>query len=660
MHRSDVPRGKVLPPIKGTPESIAIENVCPELDCGRFPVKRNVGDTFEVAADIFKDGRNEIKASLKHRRRGSKEWNETPMLSVDNDRWMGRFVLDEIGVHEYTIEAWTDTFVTSLHALQKWTEAGEDVSTDVRGLHKIIEATIQNATEPDRSELSALFEKMGGADHERVTALAGQPRFLDLMSKYSVKGDASAHRILQVVVDRNMARFAAWYEMFHRSQGAIQGKSATFRDCGRRLADVQQMGFDVVYLPPIHPIGRTNRRGKNNSPDQKKGDPGSPWAIGSEEGGHTSINPDLGTMEDFEQFLESARKMNIEVAIDLAFQCSPDHPYVKTHPDWFFHRSDGTIRYAENPPKKYLDIYPLNFAGEQWKDLWREARRVVLFWVEKGVKTFRVDNPHTKPLGFWEWLILQVKEKHPEVIFLAEAFTRPKLMKRLAKLGFDQSYTYFTWKNTKRELTEFLSEFVTPDAGEYYRGNFFTNTPDILTEYLQKGGRPAFRTRLVLAATLSSLYGIYNGYEICEGRALAPGSEEYLDSEKYQHKVWDWERPGNIKSYITKLNSIRRTNPALQFTRNLRLLRASNDSVIFYGKWTQDKSNIILVAANLDPFHIQESTVFVPINELGIEPTQAYSVHDLITDREYRWKGESNYVKLDPEDEPAHVFLLQK
>jgi starch synthase (maltosyl-transferring) len=448
--------------------------------------------------------------------------------------------------------------------------------------------------------------------------------------------------------------------MFHRSQGTIPGKSATFRDCERRLADIEQMGFDVVYLPPIHPIGRTNRRGKNNSPDPEEGEPGSPWAIGGEEGGHDSVHPDLGTMEDFEQFLETARKMNMEVAMDLAFQCSPDHPYVKTHPEWFFHRSDGTIRYAENPPKKYFDIYPLNFAFDDWKALWSEALRVVLFWVEKGVRTFRVDNPHTKPMGFWEWLILQVKEKHPEVIFLAEAFTRPKLMKRLAKLGFDQSYTYFAWKNTKRELTEFLTEFVTSDINEYYRGNFFTNTPDILTEYLQKGGIPAFRIRVVLAATLSSLYGIYNGYEICENRAVAPGSEEYLDSEKYQYKVWDWERPGNIRPYIAKLNSIRRTNPALQLTRNLRLLKTNNENVIFYGKWTLDKSNIILVAVNLDPFHVHESTVFVPINELGIEPSQTYSVRDLMTDREYLWKGEPNYVKLDPDDEPAHVFLLRK
>jgi len=645
-------------------ESITIENVYPELNRGRFQVKRIVGDTFDVRADIFRYGRDEIRASLIHRKNGSDAWIDTPMEQDDNDRWVGRFVLDELGVYEYTIESWTDTFATSLHALQKWAAAGEDVSADIRGLRSLIEAAIPNAVGSERAELSRFSEAIGDAadagDLERELEIARSARLSQLMAQRSPRADLISYRTLQVAVDREAARCAAWYEMFHRSQGTVPDRSATFKDCEGRLPEVQRMGFDVVYLPPIHPIGLTNRRGKNNSSDARKGDPGSPWAIGGKEGGHTEVNPDLGTMADFQHFLETAKRMNIEVAIDLAFQCSPDHPYVSAHPEWFFHRPDGSIRYAENPPKKYFDIYPLRYDGEDRNGLWEESLRVVLFWVQKGVKTFRVDNPHTKPPGFWEWLIQMVKEKYPDTIFLAEAFTRPKPMRLLAKLGFDESYTYFTWKNKKRELVEFLSEFVTSEAAEYYRGNLFTNTPDILSEYLQTGGRNAFKVRLVLAATLSSLYGIYNGFELCENEALEKGSEEYLDSEKYEYKVWDWDRPGNIKDFIGKVNAIRRSNPSLHFTRNLRVLTSTNESIFFYGKWTKDMSNVILVAANLDPFHTQESMVSVPLRELGIDAERPFTVLDLITNREFEWKGESNYVKLDADYEPAHILRLLK
>ncbi|MDA4118636.1 MAG: alpha-1,4-glucan--maltose-1-phosphate maltosyltransferase [Thaumarchaeota archaeon] len=637
---------------------MTIENVFPELDCGRFPVKRSVGDTFEVWADIFRYGKDEIRASLKHRKAGSDAWKEVPMSYYDNDRWVGRFVLEEVGIHEYTIQAWTDAFATALHALEKWAEAGEDVSVDIRGLHRLVEESMQKAVGPERLELSQLLEAMRGANEERALGLAKAPRLAQLLEAYSPPREQTSHRTLRVVVGRGEARFAAWYEMFHRSQGTVPERGATFKDCERRLPEIRSMGFDVVYLPPIHPIGRTNRRGKNNSANAREGDPGSPWAIGSEEGGHTTLNPELGTMGDFQHFLEAAKGMGMEVAIDLALQCSPDHPYVKEHPEWFFHRSDGTIRYAENPPKKYFDIYPLRFDGENWKGLWEEALRVVLFWVEKGVKTFRVDNPHTKPPGFWEWMIGQVKERYPGVIFLAEAFTRPKLTRLLAKVGFDESYTYFTWKNTQAELRGFLDEFVTSEASEYFAGNLFTNTPDILSEYLQRGGRNAFKIRLVLAATLSSLYGIYNGFELCENRPVEEGSEEYLDSEKYQYKVWDWDRRGNIKDFITKVNEIRRNNPALHLTKNLRLLESTNENVFFYGKWTQDRSNVIFVAVNLDPVRAHEAMVSVPLTEIGLDPTRSFTVIDLVTKKEFEWKG-TNYVRLDPSDEPAHILQLQ-
>jgi starch synthase (maltosyl-transferring) len=426
------------------------------------------------------------------------------------------------------------------------------------------------------------------------------------------------------------------------------------------LPEIAEMGFDVIYLPPIHPIGKTNRRGKNNAGPAKAGEPGSPWAIGSADGGHKAINPDLGTMEDFLRFVNSTRKLGMDVAIDLAFQCSPDHPYVREHPNWFSHTQNGEIRYAENPPKKYYDIYPLCFDCEGSVELWEELLNVTLFWVRKGIKIFRVDNPHTKPFGFWTWLIDEVKKVEPEATFLSEAFTRPKVMKYLAKLGFTESYTYFAWKNSKWELTEFLNEFVISDSNEYYRGNFFTNTPDILTEYLQKGGPPAFKIRLVLAATLSSLYGIYNGYELCENRARESGSEEYLDSEKYQYKVWDWNRPGNIKDYIKRINKIRRENVALQDTKNLRILRSDNDNIFFYGKWSSDHSNAVMVAVNLDPFNVHDSTVYAPVSEFGFSPNQTYSVRDLITDSLFRWNGQANYVKLDPNFQPAHIFRVEK
>jgi starch synthase (maltosyl-transferring) len=642
-------------------DSIAIEEIYPLVDGGRFPVKRVVGDTLEVWADIFKPGHDKILSSLEWRQTGDKTWSEVPMGVSDNDRWVGRLPLDACGELAYRISAWTDRFGIGLEGLEKWVKAGEDVSPELGDLVEMVEEAADRSRTADSRALTAYASRIRNAGSRVESAeIAAEVPLSELMRRYAARDDAQRSGEFRAVIDRQVGACAAWYEMFHRSQGTVEGKGGTFKDCERRLDDVWSMGFDVVYLPPIHPVGATSRRGPNNTPVAGPNDPGSPWAIGSAMGGHDAVNPELGGMDDFEGLVAAAAGKGMEVAIDLAFQCSPDHPYVREHPEWFYHRKDGSIRYAENPPKKYYDIYPLAFDCKDWKALWAELKRVTLFWVSKGVHTFRVDNPHTKPSGFWEWLISEVKSEHPEVLFLAEAFTAPKPMRRLSKLGFSQSYTYFTWKNTKAELEEFLREFVLSDVAEYYRGNFFTNTPDILHAYLQKGGRPAFKVRLVLAATLSSLYGIYNGFELCENTPREEGSEEYLDSEKYQFKVRDWDAPGNIKAYITSINRIRKENRALQATRNLRLLKADNENVIFYSKWTPDMSNVIAVAVNLDPHSTQESVLHFPADELGLLAEETYTMRDLLTGGAARWRGRTATVRLDPQAEPAQVLRFER
>jgi starch synthase (maltosyl-transferring) len=464
-------------------------------------------------------------------------------------------------------------------------------------------------------------------------------------------------RELDVIVDRVRARYGAWYEMFPRSQGTAPGRSATFQECEARLPAIRDMGFDVLYLPPIHPIGRTNRKGPNNSLQAAPEHPGSPYAIGNDAGGHDAVDPALGTLEDFDRFAKSVQQHGMELALDFAINCSPDHPYVRQHPEWFYHRPDGSIKFAENPPKKYEDIYPLNFYCDDWQGLWREMKRIILFWIGHGVHIFRVDNPHTKPVKFWEWLICEVQREHPETIFLSEAFTRPKMMRALAKAGFTQSYTYFTWRNSKQELTDYLLELTRSEMREYFRGNFFTNTPDILPEILQYGGRPAFKFRLVLAATLSPNYGVYSGYELCENRAV-PGTEEYLHSEKYEYKVWDWDRPGAITDYVGRVNIIRRENPALHEYETLAFFPCDNDQVLFYGKMTFDRRNIILVAVNLNPFQAQRAVLSIPLAECGLEPDSTYQLHDLITDQRNLVQGPTHAVLLDPQREPAAIFRL--
>lgn len=642
-------------------QRVIIERVLPEIDAGRYPIKRTPGEKVVVTAHIFADGHDRIAARLLYKPVSEKAWRETTMAPLGNDVWEASFTpLDDRPYH-YTLEAWIDRFASWRDDLAKRVQAGQDVASDLlEGAGLVFEAA-KRATGEEQVALreQARFLSSERPQAERVAA-ALEGSLAERMSRHPDRSRATQYeRTLEILVERERARFSSWYEMFPRSAGPDPSRSATFREAEARLPEIAAMGFDVLYLPPIHPIGKTFRKGPNNALTAGPDDPGSPWAIGSEAGGHKSVDPGLGTLDDFRHFVEAARRLGLEVALDIAFQCSPDHPYVKEHPEWFRHRPDGSIKYAENPPKKYQDIYPFNFECDDWRGLWTELKSVIEFWIDQGVTVFRVDNPHTKPLRFWSWLIGEIHKTRPETIFLAEAFTRPKVMYALAKGGFTQSYTYFTWRNTQRELIDYLTELTQTEVRDYFRPNFFANTPDILHEYLQTGGRPAFQSRLVLAATLAASYGIYSGFELCENRAV-PGTEEYQDSEKYQVRAWDWDRPGNIKELIARINRIRRENPALQFNDRLRFYPINNDRLICYAKTTEDLSNIILVAVNLDPHHPQEGWVQVPIHDLGIGPDERYQVHDLITDIRYLWHREWNYIRLDPAAMPAHLFRVRR
>ncbi|MCG3113204.1 MAG: alpha-1,4-glucan--maltose-1-phosphate maltosyltransferase [Candidatus Manganitrophus sp. SB1] len=640
---------------------VVVERVRPEIDAGRYPIKRTVGEKVVVTAHVFTDGHDRITAHLLHRAKKEETWTETAMEPLGNDVWESAFTPAVQQTYEYTVEAWIDRFGSWRADLVKRVEAGQDVAGELLEGAALVSEAGRRASGADQKALHAAADALSSErpQKERI-AIALDEKLFERVSRYPDRSRATRYdRILAVTVDRDRARYGAWYEMFPRSAGPDPNRSATFPEAESRLPEIAAMGFDILYLPPIHPIGKSFRKGPNNALTARPNDPGSPWAIGSEAGGHKAVDPNLGTLADFRHFVEAADRHGLEVALDIAFQGSPDHPYVKEHPEWFRHRPDGTIKYAENPPKKYQDIYPLNFESDDWKGLWTELKSVVEFWIEQGVKIFRVDNPHTKPFRFWEWLIGEIQKKHPETIFLAEAFTRPKVMYGLAKGGFTQSYTYFTWRNTKEELTEYLTELTQTEARDFFRPNFFANTPDILHEYLQTGGRPAFQVRLVLAATLAANYGIYSGFELCENRAVR-GTEEYLDSEKYQVRAWDWDRPGNIKALVARVNQIRRENPALHANDRLRFYTTDNDQLICYAKTTEDLSNMILVAVNLDPHHLQHGWVEVPIDELGIAPGEPYQLHDLIGGDRYLWHDAWNYIRLDPMLSPVHIFRVRR
>jgi starch synthase (maltosyl-transferring) len=639
---------------------IVIEDVTPSVDGGRYPAKRIAGERCVVEADIFRDGHQVLRAAVKWRRKQDETFDEAPMLVVDNDRWRGEFLPTDNARYVFTIEAWTDLFATWLADFTKKVSAARPLGSDLLEGIALVEKMLADARGIDSDLLEhALTRLRSSNDGATALAAVSDSEISAVAGRVGQRfGVTKFEPTLELVVDREKARFGTWYEMFVRSQGSNRGRPGTFQDAERRLPELRDLGFDVVYLPPIHPIGRTNRKGPGNALNGGADAPGSPWAIGSEAGGHQGIDPSIGTLSDFDRFSATANRLGIEVALDFAIQCSPDHPWVREHPQWFHHRPDGSIKYAENPPKEYQDIYPIDFDTPDRRGLFDELERVVRFWRDHGVKIFRVDNPHTKPLQFWNWLINDIQTANPEVIFLAEAFTRPKMMKALAKAGFTQSYTYFTWRNTKHELTDYLTELAQTPMRDYFRPNFFANTPDILTPVLQHGGPAAFRMRLVLAATLSPSYGIYSGFELCEDQAIA-GTEEYLNSEKYQIKVRDWNQPGNIKEFIGRVNSIRRDNSALQQFFNLQFLDSDNDQILLFAKSSQARENVLLVAVNLDPFNAHHCTAIVPPEVANVAPGQSYRVTDLLTGAKYVW-SERNYLRLDPASAPAHILRVEQ
>ena len=640
---------------------IVIERVTPSVDGGAWPVKRVIGDTLVVEAVAFGDGHDAVAARLLHRKAGASGWIETPMEPLVNDGWRSRFTVDELGRYEYTVIAWVDRFATWAHDFGKRVGAGQDLSVDLEIGARQVEAAADRAPgTPAGKRLHALGEvlRAGGAP---AIAAARSAELADLMARHADRRFATTFEpVLEAVVDREIARFGAWYELFPRS-AATEPRHGTFRDVEARLPEIEAMGFDVLYLPPIHPIGRSFRKGPNNTTTAGPSDPGSPLAIGAAEGGHTAIHPELGTLEDFRHLVGAAKAHGLEIALDLAFQCAPDHPYATQHPEWFRTRPDGSIQYAENPPKKYQDIYPFDFEADAWQALWDELRAVVGYWLDQGVRIFRVDNPHTKPFGFWEWLIGDVKRTHPETIFLAEAFTRPNVLFRLAKLGFTQSYNYFPWRNTRDELTEFLTDLTSGEVSEFFGPNLWPNTPDILPEYLQFGGRPAFVARLVLAATLGPSYGIYGPvFEQCVATPLAPGKEEYLDSEKFEIRPWNPDRADTLAPLIGAVNRIRREHAAFHTNANLRFHETGNHQLIAFSKRTDDGSSQVLVVVNLDPNFVQTGFVELPLHELAIDPQQPYQVHDLLTDQRFLWNGPRNYVELRPEVAQAHIFAIRR
>ena len=640
---------------------VVIEDVQPSVDEGRFPIKRTPEEIVTVEADVFTDGHDLVCAVLRYRRVAEDEdWQEVWMEPLVNDRYSASFVVEAIGLYEFEVLGWVDHFASWLHGLERWLKARQDVSSELlEGAAMIREAAERATADKERRRLLSTAAALVGDQPAEYRAEHVTKAIARLMRRLADRTYATRSGVRPVRVDRERARFSTWYEMFPRSAGPDPTRSATFREAAARIPEIADMGFDVLYLPPIHPIGRTNRKGRGNTLVPQQGDPGSPWAIGAAEGGHTAVEPGLGTIEDFHWFREQAERHGMEIALDLAYQASPDHPYATDHPEWFKQRPDGTLKYAENPPKRYQDIYPFHFDNDAWPAMWLELRDVVLYWLRHGVRIFRVDNPHTKPFMFWEWLIADVQARDPHVIFLAEAFTRPKVMRRLAKLGFTQSYTYFTWRNTKAELEEYFTELTQTGMQDYFRPNLFANTPDILHEFLQKGGLPAFRIRLILAATLGASYGIYSSFEIGENRPAAPGSEEYLLSEKYQFRHWAFDSRQNIKDLIRQVNTIRKTQRALQFNEGLRFHLTTTDDLIAYSKPTPGGTSRVLTIVSLSPRRPSDGWVCMALADYPVLDGESYVVRDLLTDRVYTWRGAWNFVRLDP-DVPAHIFYVSR
>jgi starch synthase (maltosyl-transferring) len=641
---------------------VVIEGVRPEIDAGRFPAKRAIGERVVVEADIFADGHDTIRAVLFYRHQSERSWNQVPMKPLANDRWQAPFSVERLGQYEYTMEGWVDHILTWYRDLKIRIEAGQELGVHLLVGAKLIEEAAERAAGEDRALLQQYVKTLRSDRSEsKIIAAITSPEFEAVALRYPDRTFATRyHRVLNVTVDPVRARFSSWYEMFPRSTSPQSGRHGTFADVIQRLPYIEELGFNVLYLPPIHPIGRSFRKGKNNKPHSEASDMGSPWAIGAKEGGHKDVHPHLGTLDDFRRLLKKARARNIEIAMDMAFQTSPDHPLVKKHPEFFQRRPDGTVQYAENPPKKYEDIYPFFFETEEWQQLWEELRGVFLFWIEQGVRIFRVDNPHTKPFPFWDWVIREIKTDYPDAIFLAEAFTRPKVMYYLAKLGFSQSYTYFAWRNEKWELMQYFTELTKSPVREFFRPNAWPNTPDILTEYLQHGGRPAFMIRFVLAATLCANYGIYGpAFELLEHVPREPGSEEYRDSEKYELRTWDLKRADSLRLFIARINRIRNEHPALQNDWSLQFHNIDNGQMLCYSK-SSDEGDTLLTVVSLDPYHPQSGWVELNLNALRLPSGQSFQVHDLVTDARYSWHGPRNFVSVNPQVVPAHIFLLRQ
>jgi len=641
--------------------------ILPEVDGGRFPVKRIAGEPVQIEAHCFTDGHDKLRVVLGWRTDSDRATHEIEMRAEPNDVWLAEFTPPVPGRYRYSVTAWVDHFASWRAELARREEM-QDLRIALAVGAVLIEEAARRAGGADCAELSAwaqLLRRTAATpapemDAAAMKAVALDPARAAVVTRYPDRNLCST-LVRELIVDRKRARFSSWYEMFPRSAAAEPRRHGSFRDLEERLPYVARMGFDVLYLPPIHPIGRINRKGANNSLRAGADDVGSPWAIGAAEGGHKDILPALGSLEDFHRLIEKSAEFGVEIALDLAFQCAPDHPYVAAHPDWFKHRPDGSIQYAENPPKKYQDIYPFDFECADWRGLWSELKSVVEFWIEQGVKIFRVDNPHTKAFAFWEWLIGEIQRGQPNTIFLAEAFTRPKVMHRLAKIGFTQSYTYFTWRNSKRELIDYFTELSHGSGMDYFRPNVWPNTPDILHESLQSGERAIFSARFILAATLSANYGIYGPvYELMEGTPRSDGSEEYRDSEKYQLRHWSLEEPRNLWPLIARVNRIRRDNPALQSDRSLRFCSIDNDSLIAYVKDDTTTANIIIVVVNLDPHHSQSGWIDLDLSALGLEEDQPFQVHDQLSDQRFQWKGRRNFILLDPQRIPAHIFKLRR
>jgi starch synthase (maltosyl-transferring) len=640
---------------------VVITNVSPRVEEGKYPAKAVVNENIEISADVFGDGHDEIAVSAYIRHANDKLWTELPMQFVINDYWKASFKLLKIGFYDFKINAWVDHYTTWKKGLKKKFEAGQDIGVELQiGAELLNEAALEN--KKDAARLKAWANHfLEFNDGQQSVDLAYSNEIAEIMYKHRLADLITEYPVTyQIDVERTKAGFSSWYELFPRSASSMPDTHGNFKDVMKLLPRVFKMGFDVLYFPPIHPIGEVNRKGKNNSLTATENDPGSPWAIGNRLGGHKAIHPQLGTLSDFKELLNEANKYGIDIAMDIAYQCAPDHPYVKEHPQWFKWRPDGTVQYAENPPKKYEDILPFNFETEDWENLWQELKSVIDYWIEAGVRVFRIDNPHTKAFGFWQWMIGEVRKQNPEVIFLAEAFTRPRIMERLAKAGFNQSYTYFTWRNTKQEIEQYMTELTQTDMRYYFRPNFWPNTPDILPPALIKGGDNAHVMRLILAATLSSNYGLYG--PVYEFGINAPhgAKEEYIDNEKYEIKHWDWSQYTRIGEIITRVNRIRKENAALQSTWNITFAGTSNDQIISYLKTDADTQNNLVVVVNLDVVNTQGAHIKLPLTQLNIGYNESYQVTDLLGGGKYQWIGDLNYVELNPYQMPAHIFKIEK